>query len=145
MEAFILAEYAKHTTHRVFQWPQDMQVHCRDHPWLFCTPDAYAEPLPAPPIDSEVRRLVEAKTTGYRSKDWGEEGTGNVPIWYAAQAQVQMVCTRITICDIAVDFAGGDHVAVYTIHADPAVAAAMIAKLEPIMARIRDAAPKEAA
>ena len=59
-------------------------VHPR-YPWICATPDAIARD------QQGKRRLIEAKNSGrFMAHLWGAEGTGQVPIGYAAQVQVTL-------------------------------------------------------
>jgi len=53
--------------------------------WRHARPDAWGTPAP------EVARLVEIKTTRRFGDSWGTEGTGDVPVYYAAQVAWQAV------------------------------------------------------
>lgn len=79
-------------------------------------------------IDAETAdgRNVEAKTTGdfYDKSLWGEEGSDDVPIYYAAQCMHGMMCNgaQSTLLPVML---GIDDFRVYEIHRDESVIAAI--------------------
>lgn len=85
-----------------------------DHDWLSATPDRLASD------GGSSIWLLECKTD--RDRDaWGEPGTDQVPVHVAAQVQIQMACTEMRRCDVAVLFKSRDEFAAYTVLRDDAV------------------------
>ena len=77
-----------------FQHNDQTLVH-RDYPWMLGH------------IDREVSgepTLVEIKTTGYQSDDWGEEGTDAIPPYYLAQVAHYLAVTEYHAAHVAVLF-----------------------------------------
>ena len=103
--------------------PVSGQAH-PEHPWLSATPDREVH-------DGDFQTdswLLECKTD--RDRDaWGEPGTDQVPVHIAAQVQIQMACTGLARCDVAVLFKSRDEFACYTVPRDQAVIDAIIAQL----------------
>jgi putative phage-type endonuclease len=63
------------------------------------------------------RRPVDAKNVGFKTKEWGEPGTGDVPYSYALQLHVQMMVCGAQCADLAVLF-GGNTLAIYHVVRD---------------------------
>jgi putative phage-type endonuclease len=51
---------------------------------------------------------VDAKNIRYRDEDWGEDGTGDFPLYYRLQLHIQMMATGTQSADLAVCFTGQD-------------------------------------
>lgn len=51
------------------------------------------------------KRILEVKTSGFRD-EWGEAGSEDIPIEYAAQCQVYNELAKADICDVAALFFG---------------------------------------
>jgi len=64
------------------------------------------------------RAPVDAKNTRHRSDDWGEDGTDQIPVYYAAQLAVQMMVQQTDFADLAVLFSGQDF-SWFRVHRDP--------------------------
>ena len=60
---------------------------------------------------------VDAKNTRHRSGDWGEDGTDQIPVYYAAQLAVQMMVQDAPFADLAVLFSGQE-LATFRVHRD---------------------------
>lgn len=61
-------------------------------------------------------RVVEIKTAR-SSKDWGEPGTDEIPVYYRTQVEHYLIVTGFELADVVVSFAGSMPV-VYTVEAD---------------------------
>lgn len=92
------------------------QVH-PDHDWLSATPDAIAV-LGTGGFTDVVG--VEAKTARFRD-DWGSPGTAEVPLAYAAQAQIQMAVFGFGEVEMPVLFTQSSEFACYTVPRDQPV------------------------
>jgi len=49
---------------------------------------------------------VDAKNTRQRTEEWGEDGSDQIPVYYASQLAIQMMATRSNFADLAVLFSG---------------------------------------
>lgn len=72
--------------------PSATVVH-RDHPRFAATPDAFAYHYTG---DPDPTYPVEAKSDAGDGEFWGEPGTDEIPLYYAAQCMWTMHCTRAT-------------------------------------------------
>lgn len=82
---------------------------------------ATCQPILAASLDArwgnEDRRPVDAKNIRRKSEEWGVEGTGEVPPYYAVQLAAQMLVTDTAVADLAVLFSG-NRLECFTIHRD---------------------------
>jgi putative phage-type endonuclease len=69
-------------------------------------------------------RPVDAKNIRVRGKDYGEEGSDRIPVYYQTQLAVQMMATGAPYADLAVCF-GGQEFARFTVERDPDIEAAI--------------------
>lgn len=70
-------------------------------------------------------RPVDAKNVRHTTADWGEDGTDQMPLYYATQLAVQMLVTDSDHADLAVLFGGNDF-RVYHLARDRALEASII-------------------
>ena len=73
-------------------------------------------------LDREVvgkRALMEIKTAGYRSDEWGEAGTDQIPRHYVAQVVHYLAVRDYELAYVPVLFMRERRLAVYEIHRDP--------------------------
>lgn len=78
-------------------------IACEGAPWMLATPDA----------ERDDGRLVEIKKVNhFAARDFGEDGSADVPIAYALQVQQQMACLGRTEADLAA-LIGDDDFRVY--------------------------------
>lgn len=77
---------------------------------------------------------VDAKNVGFRTKEWGESGSSDIPFQYACQLHVQMIVTEAPEAHLAVLF-GGNSFASFVLHRDPEIDARIIAAAEEFHAR----------
>lgn len=77
-------------------------------------------PLMGASLDAvrEDRAPVDAKNTRRRGDDWGDDGTDQIPVYYAAQLAVQMMVQGTDFADLAVLFSGQDF-SWFRVHRDP--------------------------
>ncbi len=96
-------------------------------PWILATPDrAVTVPRLAGehPREAPVR-LVEIKSVAWRSAHHWGEAHDDVPAWYRAQIEWQMLATGVTRCDLAA-LIGGAELRVYQIEHDPELARMLV-------------------
>jgi len=112
LEPVIREEYSATMGLEVKQPPM---MRSPEHPFMLATVDGIAGD-----------RILEIKTA--RTADgWGEEGTDEVPLEYAAQAHHYMIVTGLPVADIAV-LIGGSDFRIYTVRQDRELHEAMIEK-----------------
>ena len=93
-------------------------------PWALATPDRVvcASDDPSVMPDPRAARLVEIKSVAWRSAHHWGEAHDDVPPWYRAQIEWQMLVTGVGVCDLAA-LIGGAELRVYRIERDPELAA----------------------
>lgn len=79
---------------------------CKDHPIIRANPDRMTE-------DGAIN--VQLKTAGFRTDEWGETGTDEVPMHYLIQVQHEMIVTGQQISHLAVLFLQNRDFAYYVI------------------------------
>jgi putative phage-type endonuclease len=106
-------------------WPDTVDGTLRhsSEPWILASPDRVV--VTEADGCRTITRLVEIKNVASRSAHyWGDEND-DVPPWYRAQIEWQMLVTGIDTCDIAA-LIGGSEFRVYRIHRDPEIAAMLV-------------------
>ncbi len=98
-------------------------------PWILATPDR-AVTVPEPrdagePWHEPPTRLVEIKSVSWRAAHHWGEAHDDVPAWYRAQIEWQMLATGVSRCDL-VALIGGAELRVYQIEHDPELAAMLV-------------------
>lgn len=112
LEPVIRAEYSNFMGLDVTQPPM---MRSEQHPFMLANVDGIAGD-----------RILEIKTA--RTADgWGEAGTDEVPLEYAAQVHHYMIVTGLPVADIAV-LIGGSDFRIYTVRQDRELHEAMIEK-----------------
>lgn len=91
-----------------------------DEPWILATPDRIVTDSRFCPV-----RLVEIKTVSHRSAHHWGDAHDDVPPWYRAQIEWQMLVTGVTTCDLAA-LIGGAELRVYRLTHDPELAAMLV-------------------
>jgi putative phage-type endonuclease len=94
--------------------------------WILASPDRVVEAT-GDVADGNLkrRRLVEIKNVSSRAAHyWGDEND-DVPPWYRAQIEWQMLVTGVATCDLAA-LIGGSDFRVYRIERDPDIAAMLV-------------------
>lgn len=125
LEAAVIDWYAEETGTTIVERGTDY-LHPRVGPesWMLATPDAIG-------VDEAGPLLVEAKTTR-RLDGWGQAGTDQVPIYYAAQIAWQLAVVgpgaNIGRADLAVYCAISDEFRVYHLRRDRALEDALIGR-----------------
>ena len=104
LEPVIREKYADATGFWVSK-PEAMFVNT-DHPFMIADVDGICED----------GRILECKTAR-SGKDWGEEGTGEIPQYYQTQVQHYMAVLGAPVCDVAV-LIGGSDFRIYTVRRD---------------------------
>ena len=97
-------------------------------------------------IDAEAKsgENIEIKTVSpFKAKDWGEEQTDAIPVYYTAQAMHGLMVTGKDICIFGV-LIGGDDFRVYRVERDNETIAAIREKELEFWARIQTLEPPEA-
>jgi putative phage-type endonuclease len=89
----MLRQFYSNTTGRTVIVP-DLIEHPR-YPFIVGSLDGIADRV----------RVWEGKTSR-SSRDWGEPGSDEIPIYYMTQVQLYMMVTRLEVCDVTVSFAG---------------------------------------
>ena len=108
-------------------WPDSVQgtLQHPEEPWILASPDRvvmhYDDRL-----HGAKRRLVEIKTVSHRSAHHWGDAHDDVPPWYRAQIEWQMLVTGVTTCDLAA-LIGGAELRVYRLTHDPELAAMLVA------------------
>lgn len=105
LEPVIRQEYSDHTGLEILK-PQYELIRHQQCPFIVASLDGF----------TPDNRIVEIKTSKY-DRDWGEEGTDQVPQEYLIQVQHYMAVTGFQIADIAV-LIGGSDFRIYTVGAD---------------------------
>ena len=106
-------------------WPREAPHGVLRHPreaWALASPDrvvATAGDRHAP------ARLVEIKSVAWRSAHHWGEAHDDVPPWYRAQVEWQMLVTGIGVCDL-VALIGGAELRVYRLERDAALGAMLL-------------------
>jgi putative phage-type endonuclease len=93
-----------------------------EHPWALATPDRFA-------VYGTFAEghLVEIKNVGgWMTREWGEDGTDDVPLHYLAQCTWQMGVTGVHRCDL-VALLGGSDLRVYPLAFDAELFARLLA------------------
>lgn len=104
LEPVIREKYADATGFRVSK-PNAMFVNT-GHPFMIADVDGICED----------GRILECKTAR-SGKDWGEEGTDEIPQYYQTQVQHYMAVLGAPVCDVAV-LIGGSDFRIYTVRRD---------------------------
>lgn len=113
LEPLILREYQDRTGLQVVA-TQERRIH-PDHSCLTATLDARCDD----------GRIVEVKTASAWAKEWGEEGSDDVPEPYLVQVAQQMACSGAGRADLVV-LIGGQRLKVYEIPRDDALIARVV-------------------
>ena len=88
------------------------------------------------------RRILEVKTA-WAAKDWGDEGTDDIPLSYVAGVQWSMgIFPEFNLADVAVLF-GGNKYRVYTVERDDAIIKQMQEEAVAFWKRVVDGSPPE--
>ena len=69
-------------------------------------------------IVPELQRGLEIKNVGYKSQEWGTEGTDEIPHHYRLQVAQYMAITDMDAWDVAALFSG-NRLQVFTVYRDP--------------------------
>lgn len=113
LEPVIAEEYARRTGVALVK-PQEM-LRSEKYPWMIGHLDRIVL------LDD---RLLECKTSRLPI-GWGESGTDEIPVHYAAQVHHYMILGGFEVADVAV-LIGGSDFRIYTVEANPAIATMLI-------------------
>ncbi|MDX3516224.1 YqaJ viral recombinase family protein [Streptomyces caniscabiei] len=86
-----------------------------DRPWQIANPDRLL--VGQRPGTARPAALLEAKTAR-DDEGWGEEGTGQIPVWYRAQCQWYLDVLGVKVCHVAVLIGLSDY-REYVVEYDP--------------------------
>ena len=109
-------------------WPGSVQGTLRhaSEPWIVASPDrAVVDRACVDAPGRAVVRLVEIKTVSHCSAHHWGEAHDDVPPWYRAQIEWQMLVAGVDVCDL-VALIGGAELRVYRIARDPELAAMLV-------------------
>jgi putative phage-type endonuclease len=98
-------------------------------PWQIANPDRLL--VGQQPGATRPTALLEAKTAR-DDEGWGEEGTGEIPVWYRAQCLWYLDVLGVTTCHVAVLIGLADY-REYVVEYDPDEAALMRSRAEAFM------------
>jgi putative phage-type endonuclease len=99
------------------------------HQFALATPDRLVFDASAPP-GAQYIRLLEIKTKPWRTaREFGQEGTDQVPQIILCQVQWQMAVLMAPRCDVGVLIDGRDY-REFVVHADAEVQATLLAEVE---------------
>lgn len=88
-------------------------------------------------------RVLEIKTANaFTRRDWGEEGTDAIPVYYTAQLQWYLMVTGLTRADLAA-LIGLDDFRVFTVEADRETQAVLIERAREFWRRVQEGQPPE--
>lgn len=110
----VLAEEYERRTGRTVRKPVDGFLDRLSLGWQRATPDR---------IVMDDGRLLQLKTS-LHGKDFGEQGTDEIPEYYALQVTHEMIVTGADTADLAV-LIGGNDFRIYTVHFSDALATAL--------------------
>lgn len=89
-------------------------------------------------------RVLELKTANpWTRRDWGEEGTDQIPVYYTAQVQWQLLVTGLSIADLAA-LIGLDDFRIYTVEADVELQGMLLEKATAFWRRVVEGNPPDA-
>lgn len=117
--------------HGLLLRPEDVWTHSVDgtlahpaEPWALATPDRVVS-LYDRRLHPAGRRLVEIKSVAWRSAHHWGDAHDDVPPWYRAQVEWQMLVTGVPACDL-VALIGGAELRVYRLERDAALGAMLL-------------------
>lgn len=108
LENTIAEEYTARTGHECREVGRILKN--KEYPWMLCNLDRVVLGTPS-------KTILEIKTVGqfvYMNTEWGDDGTDQVPAYYYAQAQHNMIVCGAEFCDMPV-LIGGNEYRCYTI------------------------------
>ena len=106
----IIAELYTEATGRALMMCEEHQTH-PEYPFIGANPDRRTVgDVPADTIN------VQIKKAAFRSDDWGEQGSSDIPIDYMIQVQQEMFVTGQKLTHLAVFFLQGQEFCYYEIH-----------------------------
>jgi len=134
-EPNILREYKKQTGHQLVFWAEPVIYQHPDYDWCWCTPDGLVEGQPVG---------VEAKTAdAAEAKEWGVQGTDEIPLKYFAQCQWQLLaCSELGLERIDVPvLIGGNDFRIYSVLPSPEAQQQLLERARWLLDRIERREP----
>jgi predicted phage-related endonuclease len=105
-----------------------------DLPWMFGHLDGWT------PRDHPRARLLEVKTAQRLDEQWGDPGTGQVPMHYFCQVQHYLAVTGFDLCDVAV-LVQGRRMDIWPVPRDQAFIDALVADETTFWERVKRGIP----
>lgn len=112
LEPLLIEEYSRRTG---FEIEPMRGIRSNKYPWMLANLDGRVKGKP---------RLLEIKTTTFAA-GWGEPGTDEIPLYYAAQVHHYLTITEFEVADVAV-LIGGSDFRLYRVERDKAIADAIV-------------------
>lgn len=112
LEPLLIEEYSRRTG---FEVEPMRGLRSNKYPWMLGNLDGRVKGKP---------RLLEIKTTA-KASGWGEPGTDEIPLYYAAQIHHYLTITEFEIADVAV-LVGGSDFRLYRVERDKMIAEAIV-------------------
>jgi putative phage-type endonuclease len=134
LEDIIADEYERRMNLRIERTNEIVQS--KLYPWMLCNLDGRV-------IGASVRVIAEIKTVSlfqFVNKDWGDDGTAEIPPYYYSQCQHNMVCDDAVHCDMPV-LIGGNDFRVYRIPKDEEYCKMLIRQESDFMECVRTGTP----
>lgn len=133
LEPYVRDIYAEETGRKIFA-PAFV---IGSEPWIGGNIDGMSG---APTAD----RVLEIKTANeFTRRDWGEQGTDQIPVYYTAQIQWYLMITRFARADLAA-LIGLDDFRIFTVEADVGLQEWLLVKARAFWQRIHDNDPPPA-
>ncbi len=109
-------------------------------PWICVSPDGLSSDGPL----AAWNRVLEIKTANpFTRRDWGDEGTDQVPVYYTAQCQWALMVTGLDRADLAA-LIGIDDFRIFTIEADRELQGILLERARVFWQRVQDGNPPPA-
>lgn len=133
LEPYVREMYAEETGRRV----ADGAFVVGREPWICANLDGISG------LD-KMDRVLEIKTANpFTRRDWGDEGTDRVPVYYTAQLQWYLMVTGMARADLAA-LIGLDDFRIFTIEADCELQASLLDRARVFWQRVQDRSPPPA-
>lgn len=110
----VIAQLYQDRNPEVTMWGGEATLRHPEYPWILATPDRFCR-------SGDHTYIMQMKNCGIQQrKNWGREGTDEIPHGYFCQVQWEMAVAGVDRCDVAVFF-GGTELRVYPIRYSPEV------------------------
>lgn len=133
----IIADLYMEATGNVLELCEEHQTH-PDYPFIGANPDRRTVGSPA---SSTIN--VQLKKAAFRSDDWGEQGTDQIPTDYMIQVQHEMLVTGQTLTHLPVFFLQGQEFCYYVIERNAAIIEDIIMICSDFWRHVQDRVPPE--